>query len=148
MAQKVFVSYKYADDNVAQLPHANWWETTTVRDYVNVFMWKATSDGCVVYKGERDNEDLSYLSEDTIWNKLRDKIYDSSVLASLDVLFIPALAIDHNGMRLGKGAGYYDRALASLNPRPQTIAIVYAEEVLDAVPHDDHDQAVDLVITD
>ena len=75
-------------------------------------------------------------------------IYDSSVLASLDVLFIPALAIDHNGMRLGKGAGYYDRALASLNPRPQTIAIVYAEEVLDAVPHDDHDQAVDLVITD
>ena len=79
MAQKVFVSYKYADDNVAQLPHANWWEPTTVRDYVNVFMWKATSDGCVVYKGERDNEDLSYLSEDTIWNKLRDKIYDSSV---------------------------------------------------------------------
>src|SRR5699024_8958713 len=76
------------------------------------------------------------------------KTYDSSVLASLDVLFIPALAIDNNGMRLGKGAGYYDRALASLNPRPRTIAIVYAEEVLDAVPHDDHDQAVDLVITD
>ncbi|HLR48260.1 MAG TPA: 5-formyltetrahydrofolate cyclo-ligase [Corynebacterium sp.] len=74
--------------------------------------------------------------------------HSSSVLASLDVLFIPALAIDHQGMRLGKGAGYYDRALASLQPRPQTIAIVYAEEVIDFVPHDEHDQAVDLVITD
>lgn len=79
MAQKVFVSYKYADNDVARLPSVNWWDVTTVRDYVNVFMVKAASDGCVVYKGERDNEDLSYLSEDTIWDKLRDKIYDSSV---------------------------------------------------------------------
>ncbi len=79
MAQKVFVSYKYADGDVAQLSHTNWWESTTVRDYVNIFMRKAASDGCVVYKGERDNEDLSYLSEETIWEKLRDKIYDSSV---------------------------------------------------------------------
>ena len=32
-----------------------------------------------IYKGESDGEDLSQLSEDTIWNKLRDRIYDSTL---------------------------------------------------------------------
>ena len=76
------------------------------------------------------------------------KQYDSTKLSELDIVFAPAIAIDKTGMRLGKGAGYYDRALATANPRPQVIAVVYAEEVIQRVPHDDFDQAVDSVITD
>lgn len=74
--------------------------------------------------------------------------YDSTTLADLDIIFAPALAVDKSGMRLGKGAGYYDRALAAAQPRPKVIAVVYAEEVIDEVPHDSFDQAVDSVITD
>src|SRR5699024_7567319 len=74
--------------------------------------------------------------------------HDSSILAELDVLFVPALAIDGSGMRLGKGAGYYDRALGALASRPRVIAVVYAEEVIDFVPHDELDQPADSVITD
>lgn len=74
--------------------------------------------------------------------------YASTKLADLDIIFAPALAVDKSGMRLGKGAGYYDRVLATTQPRPKVIAVVYTEEVIDEVPHDFYDQAVDQVITD
>ena len=83
MASKVFVSYKYADSNVAHLysplysPYT--YTSTTVRSYVDDFIRRAQSAGCVVYKGERADEDLSYLKEDTIWQKLKDRIYDSTI---------------------------------------------------------------------
>jgi len=72
---KIFVSYKYHDDNVKPL---NLYEKSTVRDYVTKF--EKTLDATDnIYKGEHDNEDLSDLSDDQIWEKLKDKIYDSSV---------------------------------------------------------------------
>lgn len=71
--------------------------------------------------------------------------YTSNVLRSCGLVVAPALAVDRQGMRLGKGAGYYDRALAG--PDVPVAAVVYDWEVVDAVPHDAHDQAVDAVIT-
>lgn len=75
MGRKIFVSYKYADDQVENL---TWWSNSTVRDYVTAFEGLVDSSDHI-YKGERDGEDLSFLSEETIWQKLRDRIYDSSV---------------------------------------------------------------------
>jgi hypothetical protein len=75
MGHKIFVSYKYGDTNVA--PLAGQW-TSTVRDYVSMFEGRLDRTNHVC-KGESDGEDLSYLTEDTIWAKLRDRIYDSSV---------------------------------------------------------------------
>lgn len=67
-----------------------------------------------------------------------------------DVVIVPALAVDHAGRRLGRGAGYYDRTLGLLPPaaRPVLVAVVHAEELLTAVPHAAHDVAVDLVVTE
>lgn len=77
MGKKIFVSYKFADSNVQQLPNKQWWETTTVRDYVNLLeSYFDKTDH--IYKGESNDEDLSYLSEDSIWEKLKGRIYDSS----------------------------------------------------------------------
>ncbi len=78
MARKVFVSYKYADDNVYPLREKSYLPTT-VRDYVDSFENKVSRSGVACFKGEHDGEDLSYLSEEGIWGKLKDKIYDSSV---------------------------------------------------------------------
>lgn len=76
MGQKIFVSYKYADDNVQQF---SYYGTTTVRDYVTKFEEGIDKWSTSIYKGESDDEDLSYLSENSIWSKLKDRIYDSTV---------------------------------------------------------------------
>ncbi len=75
MGRKIFVSYKYADHSVQNLPY---WGDSTARDYVTEFE-KILDASDHIYKGESDREDLSKLSEETIWHKLRDRIYDSSI---------------------------------------------------------------------
>jgi 5-formyltetrahydrofolate cyclo-ligase len=76
---------------------------------------------------------------------------EPSPLASVDVLLIPGLAVDHQGRRLGQGGGYYDRTLAGVPPRrlggPLRVAVLYDEEYLDEVPHEPHDCTVDILVT-
>ena len=76
MGKKIFVSYKYADDQVEHLGNDD--STATVRDYVTALEDSIDSSDHI-YKGEHDDEDLSQLEDDTIWEKLKDKIYDSTV---------------------------------------------------------------------
>ena len=75
MGKKIFVSYKYADDQVNNLESG---ENSTVRDYVDEFE-RIVDSSDDIFKGESDGEDLSDLSDDTIWETLKDRIYDSSV---------------------------------------------------------------------
>lgn len=76
MGRKIFVSYKFKDSNVLPLTSSIW--GSTVRDYVNLLEEKIDNSNHI-YKGESDNEDLSNYSEDTIWEKLKDRIHDSSI---------------------------------------------------------------------
>ena len=73
-------------------------------------------------------------------------------LAEADIIFVPALAVDKHGARLGRGGGYYDRALAQLSLGEKKhclkVALVYDEEVLPLLPSETHDIAVDAAITD
>ena len=66
-------------------------------------------------------------------------------VARADLVLVPALAVDRGGVRLGRGGGSYDRALARVGPGIPTIALIYDGELLDEVPADDHDQRVRLV---
>ena len=71
--------------------------------------------------------------------------HDSAVLRECALVVVPALAVDRSGMRLGKGAGYYDRALAGLHV--PVAAVVFDHEVAEKVPHGQLDAPVDAVIT-
>ena len=65
-------------------------------------------------------------------------------LSTIDVFVVPALGFDRQGLRLGRGGGYYDATLAA---RPEAFRIGPCLEILDRVPGEEHDQPVDLVIT-
>ncbi len=65
--------------------------------------------------------------------------------STCDLIVLPALAVAHDGHRLGRGAGYYDRALAGVDvPR---CALVFAHELLPEVPHEDHDVPMQMALT-
>ena len=74
-------------------------------------------------------------------------VVDPSVFQTVDLLLIPAAAIDRSGMRMGWGRGYFDRALASLQEQPPVFAVVYDDELRESVPAESHDRPVDGVVT-
>ena len=65
----------------------------------------------------------------------------------VDLMVIPAAAIDRRGMRLGWGRGFFDKTIGSMERCPPVYAVVYDSEVLDEVPSDRHDQPVTGVVT-
>jgi len=66
----------------------------------------------------------------------------ASAVTSADLVIVPALAVDHDGRRLGRGGGSYDRALARVGPAVPTVALIYDHELLDEVPAGRLDQRV------
>lgn len=70
----------------------------------------------------------------------------SSNLAEADLIVLPASACDAYGNRIGKGKGFYDRAL-SADTRAPTAAVIYEPELIDSVPTEPHDRRVDFVVT-
>jgi 5-formyltetrahydrofolate cyclo-ligase len=69
-------------------------------------------------------------------------------IAQADVALVPGLAVDRNGMRLGRGGGCYDRALGRITPGTFVCALLNSEEVVETVPAEDHDRRVDAVATE
>jgi len=66
-------------------------------------------------------------------------------VCSADLVLVPALAVDRSGLRLGRGGGSYDRALARVGAQVPTVALLYDSELLDRVPAGPHDQRVRMV---
>lgn len=65
----------------------------------------------------------------------------------VDLLVIPAAAVDRTGMRLGWGRGYFDKTIGSMEKCPPVYAVIFDSELLDEVPRDLHDQPVSGVVT-
>jgi 5-formyltetrahydrofolate cyclo-ligase len=72
---------------------------------------------------------------------------DARPLADAQLVLAPALAVDHHGNRLGRGGGSYDRALARVAGGTPVLALVFADEVLAAVPVDPWDHPVTGALT-
>lgn len=67
-------------------------------------------------------------------------------ISDVDAVICPALAVDVDGHRLGRGGGSYDRALARA-PHVTRLVLCYDEEVIAHVPVGGHDQQVDIAVT-
>ena len=77
---------------------------------------------------------------------MSEPIGDARKLTEVDLMVMPALAIDRDGNRLGRGRGYFDRALQNIAAK-KTIALVHDDELLARVPSESHDARVDAVCT-
>lgn len=60
-------------------------------------------------------------------------------IAEATVLLVPALAVDRRGTRLGRGAGFYDRALPLAAAGARLVAVIRDDELLDEIPAEPHD---------
>lgn len=65
----------------------------------------------------------------------------------LDVVFVPLLAFDEKGHRVGYGKGFYDRFLSECNPDVIKIGLSFFAAEETAIPYNDTDIPLDYCIT-
>jgi 5-formyltetrahydrofolate cyclo-ligase len=68
-------------------------------------------------------------------------------VGAAELILVPALAVDHRGVRLGRGAGHYDRSLVFAAAGARLLAVVRDEELVDRLPGQPHDVRMSGVLT-
>lgn len=132
--------YLSAPDEPDTRPFLNW----AAANGVDVLVPLSRRDGLLdwVYAGGgAEQAGLFGISE------MVGEVVPAEVFHSVDLLLIPAAAVDRWGMRMGWGRGYFDRALASLAEPPPVFAVVHDDELLESVPRESHDRPVDGVVS-
>lgn len=71
----------------------------------------------------------------------------AGAMALAEVVLVPAVAVDRRGVRLGRGAGYYDRSLGACGPDVRLVAVVRDDEVVAQLPEEAHDHRMGWVLT-
>lgn len=78
---------------------------------------------------------------------IKEPIGDIVKINDIDLILMPALAVDKEGCRLGYGKGYYDRFLKNI--KNTATAVPISEHLLfDSIPKEVHDQKADFIITE
>lgn len=65
----------------------------------------------------------------------------------VDLVITPGVAFDKKGNRLGYGKGYYDRYFSN-SFGSYKVGVCYSDVLIDALPTEQHDKKVDIVITE
>jgi 5-formyltetrahydrofolate cyclo-ligase len=66
----------------------------------------------------------------------------------VDLVIVPGVAFERAGGRVGYGGGFYDRFLRRTRPEAVSIAIAFADQIVEAVPAGAADRLVDAVVTE
>lgn len=64
------------------------------------------------------------------------------------LMLVPGRLFDRGGFRVGRGGGFYDRYLRTLPTGVVTVGVGYATQLVHAVPFDNSDMPVQIVVTD
>jgi 5-formyltetrahydrofolate cyclo-ligase len=113
-------------------PFLNWAQSNDIQ----VLLPNSLADGqlqWVVFDGETTEDGIHGFAE---------AVGEKQHLDSVDLVILPALAVDKKGTRLGQGKGYYDRALAQLDGSKPTVAVIFDTEILHELPSEPHDKPV------
>lgn len=133
--------YLSAVDEPSTRPFVNWAREAGLRVVFPI----TRSDGLLDWTTATDDE------EETVGLFGRPEpvgeLLGPIAINDVDLIIVPAAAVDTSGMRLGWGRGYYDKTLGSMEQCPPVYAVIFDSELVDEVPRERHDQAVDGVVT-
>ena len=93
------------------------------------------------YDGDEEAVDLLGMPTPT------SELLGPIAINSVDLIIVPAAAVGRDGMRMGWGRGYFDKTLGSMENCPPVYAVIFDDELVDAVPRERHDQPVNGVVT-
>ena len=67
--------------------------------------------------------------------------------SEIDLFLCPGMAFSIQGIRLGRGKGYYDRALAGASPEATKVGVCFSEQFMAELPSEPHDIPMDFLAT-
>jgi 5-formyltetrahydrofolate cyclo-ligase len=78
----------------------------------------------------------------------RKDCYRAVPHSSIPFYFIPGVAFDLRGSRLGYGIGFYDLVLRDVSPEALIAGLAFEAQIVDHVPVLPHDHPVDVIVTE
>jgi len=93
------------------------------------------------YDGEEEDADIQGMPTPTT------ALLGPIAINDVDLILVPAAAVDRHGMRMGWGRGYFDKTLGSMVKCPPVYAVIFDDELVDEVPRERHDMPVNGVVT-
>lgn len=119
--------------------------TRAVRRGIRVLLPITRADGLLDWAVASDDDEtiegLHGLPEPT------GEVLGPIAVNDVDLMIVPAAAVDRSGMRMGWGRGYFDKTIGSMEKCPPVYAVIYDSEILDSLPREVHDQPVNGVVT-
>ena len=119
-------------------------ETILSEDHLNWSYPKVSGDQLSFWKPKKF-EDLKVGA----WGILEpdSQLSEAVDLNRIEAVLIPGVAYDRSGMRLGRGKGFYDRALSSY--QGHKIGVCYSFQIInEGLPVEEHDCCVNAVVTE
>jgi 5-formyltetrahydrofolate cyclo-ligase len=83
--------------------------------------------------------------------RIREPAFDPARLVApeeTDLILVPGLAFTRDGLRLGRGGGFYDRYLAGLPVGVRKLGVCFECQVVESLPEEVHDQRVHAIVTE
>ena len=133
--------------------HAHQWEITlnNIIDYLlsqnkEIYQPVANKTNKQMYLTKYNNDKRIFVS-DLEYNTIKNN--QSILWDELDIIFIPSVAVDKKGYRLGRGGGYYDATLKSVSHKNIILCGVgYDIQYTDDIHHDEWDIRLDYFISE
>lgn len=123
-----------------------------IREWLN---WAFTSGIRILLPVSRDDGLLDWVVDDGEsetegpfgWPEGVGEVLGPIAINDVDLIIVPAASVDETGMRMGWGRGYYDRTLGSMESSPPVYAVIFDNELVEAVPAEIHDKPVNGAVT-
>jgi 5-formyltetrahydrofolate cyclo-ligase len=77
-----------------------------------------------------------------------ERCIKEEALGTVDFILLPGVAFTREGARLGYGGGFYDKLLAQMPHRPALVAGAFALQVVQEIPQEKFDRAVEWLVTE